>query len=437
MTWKVAELVHNYEKSDKIDKTIAGLELLPDLVEGVKHLVLQFGAGKPLPQNEGVIELPGEKIAADVNILYNLRSLSFDGVFRSRKAGDSTGVFKKEGVFHQHGHEAFFDKLHLPQLEHFAVKNSDVIELDHFLTMIVKHRNTLKFVELIRVTLTPGVECKHQNQAGWIRLLEAAKCLRADATMTITAPRVLKYISKKDRKELNQKDGWYSDKVEVCFNSVDDGKDVKSIRILAEKFQGHLGLHYFSQPGHLHKSLEHLKRNYKELLTSKEVKDAGATYKKLFVGEEQPRKQYIASQAEVTVSRGRGRLDDGTSSHEQTAQAGAQRPCRHDVFNSTATPIWAPDGSLLGAPSPAEYQQPLLPRPYTALGQAVKDTFRIQHDEQKKNRAQNPARRRSLKDHAFPQQAGEYKFNRDELRLMVFEDDSLLRFGSKKAFRKG
>ncbi|KAE9971582.1 hypothetical protein EG327_009820 [Venturia inaequalis] len=436
MVWNVAELVHTghyYAKSDAIDKTIAGLELLPDLVQGVKHLALEFGAGKPLPQNEGEIELPGAKTAADVNILYNLRSLSFDGVFKFWKTDTGTGALKNEEVFHQNGHEAFFDKLHLAQLEHFAIKNSDNMQLDHLLAMLVRHRKTLKTVELIRVTLTPSVKSKQQNQAVWIRLLDTARRLRPDTTMTFTAPRVFKNISKKDKRALNQNGGWYGNKVEVYFKSVEDEKDGGSIHILAGEYQGHVGLHYFSQPGHLHKSLEYLIRNYKELLTLKEVTDAGATYKKHLDGEKQP-KQHIAGKVGEKASRVRDTTDDATSRYGTPSESGTSRTLTDTVFDSTTTPTWAPDGSLLSASSSIEYhviQHPLPQRPYLSLRQTAKNTFGIESPEQEKRRSKKRVPRRRIGNHG-----NEYGFNRSEMRIIELEEDAL-HFISKKSSKKG
>lgn len=437
MVWNVAELVHighYYAKSDTIDKTIAGLELLPDLVQGVKHLTLEFGAGKPLPQNEGEIELPGAKTAADVNILYNLRSLSFDGVFKFSKTDTGTGALKNEEVFHQNGHEAFFDKLHLPQLEHFAIKNSDNIQLDHLLAMLVRHRKTLKTVELIRVTLTPGVKSKQQNQAVWIRLLDATRCLRPDTNMTITAPRVFKNISKKDKRALNQNGGWYGNKVEVCFKSVEDEKDVESVRILAGEYRGHVGLHYFSQPGHLHKSLEYLIRNYKQLLTLREVKNAGATYKKHLDGEKQQPKQHIGGKLGEKSSRVRNRRDDGPLRYGNPSESGTSRNSSDTVFDSTTTPTWAPDGSLIGPPSSIKYhviQRPLPQRPYPSLRQTVKNTFGIESHEKEKRRSKKRVPRRRIGIHG-----NEHGFNRSEMRIMELEEDAL-HFISKKFSKKG
>lgn len=136
---------------------------------------------------------------------------------------------------------------------------------------IVAHRRTLKSVELYRLMF---VDMRTTENGKWNLVLQAAKSLKSDATIHVPSAKV-----NIPWREVEILDGWYADVVWVCFTSLDDDEQAGTIRVLMKDARDtYQGLHYFTEPGNLQKSLDCMIRSYKELFTNpwKDVNENGA-----------------------------------------------------------------------------------------------------------------------------------------------------------------
>ena len=169
--------------------------------------------------------------------------------------------------------------IRLPLLEQFEMRDVDNLKGDDVAEFIFAHRRTLKSVELHRLMF---VDMRTTEHGEWKLVLQAAKSLKSDATVHVSRAKVNIPTS-----EVEFLDGWYADVVWVCFTSPNDDEQAGTVQVVMKEGPNtDQGLHYFTEPGNLQKSLDCMIRSYKELLTWKDVGENGALGKVITLEED-------------------------------------------------------------------------------------------------------------------------------------------------------
>lgn len=141
----------------------------------------------------------------------------------------------------------FFNQLQLLHLEDFAIGDNDALQVYSLFNMIQTRQKILKSIELIRVLLVDNQEIRRGDGAKWIRLLKTVKCLRPEAQIVISVPRVLETFTAAFGRPIYGPG--YSNWVEMSFRPSEDEDHTDVMQIVDGILNGYDGAHYFSKLG--------------------------------------------------------------------------------------------------------------------------------------------------------------------------------------------
>jgi hypothetical protein len=226
---------------DKID----GLKLRPDFAQRVKNLSTDCTPKYHALSNE---------LVASVEILTSLCSL----YFHSTREWYEYCLWKT-------GIRNFLRKVCIPHLERITIEHSWDFGFREVMDLAHRHRETLKILEFLAVTVK--YDDKPDTQE-WKQLLNLANSLRPETTLLLSAPQASLFVDEYNFGE--------SARTRVSFTPSEDDEDAAAVRVQIGSHRGIKGLHYFSEPGNLQKSVTCMIRNYKELRTRKERLKSGA-----------------------------------------------------------------------------------------------------------------------------------------------------------------
>ncbi|QDS74894.1 hypothetical protein FKW77_003737 [Venturia effusa] len=207
------------------------LETRPDLALHVKEVCLDFGW-------LGGVTAMLQPIAAQLNQLPNVRTLRlYDLHGRQQKHLDAV-------------------QIQLPRLNSLVLERCSFRNVDPIISLINGHRDTL-------TELTLHDFCTNATKrAYWANIFEAAKILRKEAVVKIGGSEV--YIPTNVH--------WSY----ISFTLLDGSAiDKELVSVFWGRKDGYRGLHYSTQAGKLHESLDCMLRNFKLYDTISAMRSAG------------------------------------------------------------------------------------------------------------------------------------------------------------------